>query len=53
MGWLDRIASCRYIAAVVIGAMVVAILNGILKKDYVPEKTTEIEEDIELTFEDF
>ena len=42
-----------YIAAVVIGAMVVAVLTGILKKDYVPEKTTEIEEDIELTFEDF
>lgn len=42
-----------YIAAVMIGAMVVAVLTGILKKDYVPEKTIEIEEDIELTFEDF
>ena len=42
-----------YIAAVMIGAVVVAVLTGILKKDYVPEKTIEIEEDIELTFEDF
>lgn len=42
-----------YFAAVMIGALVVAILTGLLKKDYVPEEPAAIDEDIELSFEDF
>lgn len=42
-----------YVAAILIGSAVVAILTGILKKDYVPEKETGDDEDIDLTFEEF
>ena len=42
-----------YFAAVMIGALVVAILTGLLKKDYVPEEPVAVDDDIELSFEDF
>lgn len=42
-----------YFAAVMIGAVIVAVLTGLLKKDYVPEDPKDVVEDIELSFEDF
>ena len=42
-----------YFAAVMIGAIVVAVLTGLLKKDYVLEEPVTADEDIELSFEDF
>lgn len=43
----------EYFASVMIGSIVVAVLTGVLKKDCIGRKSEEIEEDIELTFEDF
>ena len=40
-------------SAGMIGAIVVAVLTGLLKKDYVPEEPVAADEDIELSFEDF
>ena len=42
-----------YVASILIGAVFVAVVTGLMKKDYVAEDDNQEVEDIELSFDDF